>query len=101
MWPPESAPLEPAAAFSRPTRDGLTGAVGNTIKELIMRKMLALLAASAMLAGVFSTNALAWDDCGHGLHRNYYGVCVSNYGRTSGCPWGYHLGWNVHACVPN
>jgi hypothetical protein len=82
-------------------RTAPTGAVGNTIKELIMRKMLALLAASAMLAGAFSTNALAWDDCGHGLHRNYYGVCVSNYGRSSGCPWGYHLGWNVHACVPN
>jgi hypothetical protein len=82
-------------------RTAPTGAVGNTIKELIMRKMLALLAASAMLAGAFSTNALAWDNCGHGLHRNYYGVCVSNYGRASGCLWDYHLGWNVHACVPN
>lgn len=66
-----------------------------------MRKLLGLLSASAMLAAVFSTNALAWDNCGHGLHRNYYGVCVSNYGPSSGCPYGYHLGWNVHACVPN
>jgi hypothetical protein len=66
-----------------------------------MKKLLGLLSASAMLAAVFSTNAFAWDNCGHGLHRNYAGVCISNYGPGSGCPYGYHLGWNVHACVPN
>lgn len=65
-----------------------------------MRKLLGLLSASAMLAAVFSTGALAWDNCGHGRHRNPNGVCVSNYGRNSGCPYGYHLGWNVHRCVP-
>jgi hypothetical protein len=53
------------------------------------------------LAALLSTNAFAWDNCGHGLHRNANGVCVSNYGRNSGCPYGQHLGWNVHACVPN
>lgn len=66
-----------------------------------MRKLLGLLSCSAMLAVVSTTSAFAWDNCGHGLHRNYYGVCVSNYGRSSGCPYGYHMGWNVHACVPN
>ena len=66
-----------------------------------MRKMIGLLSASAMLAALMSTSALAWDNCGHGQHRDYRGACVSNYGRMSGCPWGYHLGWNVHACVPN
>jgi hypothetical protein len=44
---------------------------------------------------------LVWGNCGHGYHRNYRGRCVSNYGRTSGCPYGMHLGWNVHRCVPN
>jgi hypothetical protein len=75
-------------------------AVEHMMKESIMRKLVGILSASAMLAAVFSTNALAWDNCGHGLHRTY-GHCVSNYGRHSGCPYGYHLGWNVHACVPN
>ena len=31
-----------------------------------MKKLLGLLSASAMLAAVFSTNAFAWDNCGHG-----------------------------------
>jgi hypothetical protein len=66
-----------------------------------MRKFLGLLSATAVLGASLSTNALAWDNCGHGFHRNYSGVCVSNYGRSSGCPSGYHLGWNVHGCVPN
>ena len=44
---------------------------------------------------------LVWDNCGHGYHRNYRGRCVSNYGRSSGCPYGMHLGWHVHRCVPN
>jgi hypothetical protein len=35
------------------------------------------------------------------MHRNPSGYCVSNYGRNSGCPYGYHIGWDVHACVPN
>jgi hypothetical protein len=86
--------------------------------EEIMRK-LGLLSASAVMATLLCTGAQAmpvdalsqrsatpgltrvWDNCGHGYHRNYWGRCVSNYGRTSGCPYGYHLGWNVHACVPN
>jgi len=66
-----------------------------------MRKPFGLLSASAMVAAVFSSSAQAWDSCGHGAHRNYAGVCVSNYGPTSGCPYGYHLGWNVRRCVPN
>jgi len=66
-----------------------------------MRKLLCLCSVTAMAVALLSTSALAWDNCGHGFHRNSYGYCVSNYGRTSGCPWGYHLGWNVHACVPN
>jgi hypothetical protein len=66
-----------------------------------MRKLLCLVSASAMAVALLSTNALAWDNCGHGMHRNGYGYCVSNYGATSGCPYGYHMGWNVHACVPN
>jgi hypothetical protein len=67
----------------------------------IMKKSLALLSASALAATLLSSSAFAWDNCGHGFHRNYSGYCVSNYGRSSGCPYGYHLGWNVHACVPN
>jgi hypothetical protein len=66
-----------------------------------MRKQLALLSASAMMVAFLSTGAQAWENCGHGFHRNYSGYCVSNYGSTSGCPYGYHLGWNVRACVPN
>jgi hypothetical protein len=65
-----------------------------------MRKLLGLVSASAMVAALLSTNAHAWDNCGHGYHRAY-GYCVSNYGPTSSCPYGYHLGWNVRACVPN
>ena len=65
----------------------------------IMRKILCLLSASAMAVALLSTSALAWDNCGHGLHRNAYGYCVSSHSRTSGCPHGYHLGWNVRACV--
>jgi hypothetical protein len=66
-----------------------------------MRKLFGLLAASGMAVALLSTSAQAWDNCGHGFHRNYNNHCVSNYGRTSGCPYGYHLGWNVRACVPN
>jgi hypothetical protein len=66
-----------------------------------MSKLLSLCSVAAMAVALSSTNALAWDNCGHGFHRNASGYCISNYGRTSGCPWGYHLGWNVHACVPN
>jgi hypothetical protein len=69
--------------------------------ETSMRKILGLTSASAMLVALLSTNALAWDNCGHGLHRNANGVCVSNYGRNSGCPYGQHLGWDVHRCVAN
>jgi hypothetical protein len=66
-----------------------------------MRKLLCLVAASAVAAAMLSSNAQAWDNCGHGFHRNYVGYCVSNYGRSSGCPWGYHLGWDVRACMPD
>ncbi len=70
-----------------------------------MKKLLGLLSTSAitgtLAATLLSGSALAWDNCGHGLHRNFAGYCVSNYGHSSGCPYGYHLGWNVHACVPN
>jgi hypothetical protein len=66
-----------------------------------MRKMLSVLSTSAVLVALISTSALAWDNCGHGRHRNPNGYCVSNYGRNSGCPYGYHLGWDVQRCVPN
>ena len=66
-----------------------------------MRKLIEIIAVSALVAASLSTSALAWDNCGHGRHRNADGVCVSNYGRNSGCPYGYHLGWDVHRCVPN
>jgi len=83
-----------------------------------MRTKVAFLSAAAVIA-VLCTGAQAmpvdalsqrtstpgltrvWDNCGHGFHRNYWGRCVSNYGRSSGCPYGMHLGWNVHRCVPN
>jgi hypothetical protein len=67
----------------------------------IMQKVLGLFFVAAAMTASVSTNALAWDNCGHGAHRNYAGYCVSNYGRSSGCPYGYHLGWNVRECVPN
>jgi hypothetical protein len=67
----------------------------------IMRKLLCVLSASAVAATLLCTNAMAWDNCGHGMHRNWSGYCVSNYGPSSGCPYGYHMGWNIHACVPN
>jgi hypothetical protein len=66
-----------------------------------MLKLIGLLSASAMVVTLLSSSAQAWDNCGHGAHRNYAGYCVSNYGPTSGCPYGYHLGWNVRECVPN
>jgi hypothetical protein len=66
-----------------------------------MQKLFSLFAAIGLMTALLSSSAMAWDNCGHGLHRNFSGICVSNYGRSSGCPYGYHLGWNVHACVPN
>lgn len=66
-----------------------------------MNKLIGLLSASAIALAALASTAQAWDNCGHGLHRNYWGRCVSNYGRSSGCPYGYHMGWNVHACIPN
>jgi hypothetical protein len=45
-----------------------------------------------------------WDNCGVGLHRTVWGECVSNWAHgpgMRGCPHGYHLGYQVHACVPN
>jgi hypothetical protein len=64
-------------------------------------KKLGLISASAALALVLCSSAQAWDNCGHGYHRNGAGYCVSNYGPTSGCGYGYHLGWNTRICRPN
>jgi hypothetical protein len=45
---------------------------------------------------------LVWDNCGVGLHRNRWGRCISNYANDSrGCPPGFHLGYQVHRCIPN
>lgn len=85
-----------------------------------MHKTFGLVFASAIAAATFcsSTQALpvatsgirsgtpnitlVWDNCGVGYHRNVYGQCVSNYLHDSrGCPPGYHLGYQVHRCVPN
>jgi hypothetical protein len=66
-----------------------------------MRKLLGLLSASAMLVGVLSTSAQAWDNCGYGRHRNVWGQCHSNYGPNSGCRPGYHVGLYVYKCVPD
>jgi hypothetical protein len=66
-----------------------------------MIKLLGLFSALVMTGSVLCTSAQAWDNCGHGLHRNYWGHCVSNYGPSSSCPRGYHLGWNVRRCVYN
>ena len=35
-----------------------------------MRKILGLFSGTAMLVALLSTNALAWGNCGHGMHRN-------------------------------
>jgi hypothetical protein len=48
-----------------------------------MRKTLGMLFASAIAATFLCTAAQAWDSCGRGLHRNFAGVCVSNFGPTS------------------
>jgi len=66
-----------------------------------MIKAFGLLLAAASLVAMLGTNAQAWDNCGHGYHRNWRGICHSNYGPNSGCPAGYHVGWNVYRCVPN
>jgi hypothetical protein len=45
-----------------------------------------------------------WDNCGVGFHRTDWGQCVSNWAHgpgMRGCPYGYHLGYQVDACVPN
>jgi hypothetical protein len=67
----------------------------------IMIKLFSLLSAVALAASLLCTGAEAWDNCGHGFHRNGWGHCVSNYGPTSGCPYGFHLGWNTRICRPN
>jgi hypothetical protein len=66
-----------------------------------MNKRFVLLSVSALAAGLLWSSALASDNCGHGYHWNYGRRCVSNYGRTSGCPREHHLGWNVERCVPD
>ena len=67
-----------------------------------MCKLFGLLSAAAMLAAVFSSSAQAWIIAATARTANYdAGVCVSNYGPKSGCPYGYHLGWNVRRCVSN
>ena len=60
------------------------------------------LATIASLAAV--SDALAWDNCGVGRHRDVWGRCISNYAigpGTRGCPPGYHWGDYTHACFPN
>ena len=57
-----------------------------------MGKSLALLFAIAPAIGMSCSTAEAWDNRGHGAYRNGWGRCVSNYGGSSGCPYGYHLG---------
>ena len=66
-----------------------------------MRNLFGIFSGAALITALLPSNALTWDNRGHGAHRNYAGICVSNYGPTSGCPYGYHLGWNVHGYVPN
>jgi hypothetical protein len=66
-----------------------------------MTKLLRLLFATASLVAVLGTSAQAWDNSGHGYHRNVWGRCHSNYGPNSGCRPGYHVGWNVYRCVPD
>lgn len=69
-----------------------------------MPKILGLILAAAFATALLSGSALAWDNCGVGYHRTYWGECVSNWAHgpgMRGCPWGYHLGNWVHACVPN
>ncbi len=63
--------------------------------------VVAVLSTSVVVTTSLSTSAQAWDHCGFGAHRNGWGHCVSNWGRASGCPYGYHMGWRIHACVPN
>jgi hypothetical protein len=67
----------------------------------IMTKLLGLLFATTGLFALLATSAQAWDNCGHGYHRDWRGRCHSNYGPNSGCPAGFHVGWNVYRCVPN
>jgi hypothetical protein len=85
-----------------------------------MRKTLGLISASVTAAVLACSGAqampsaaasmrsaapgvtLVWDNCGVGFHRNAGGRCISNFVHDSrGCPPGYHLGFQVHACVPN
>jgi tetratricopeptide (TPR) repeat protein len=62
--------------------------------------LLGFLSVCAMASPLLSTTVKAWDNCGHGQHRDGSGTCVSNYGATSGCPDGLYLGWDVRACIP-
>jgi hypothetical protein len=66
-----------------------------------MIKLVVRAFAAVSLLAVLGTSAQAWDNCGHGYHRNIWGRCHSNYGPHSGCRPGYHVGWDVYKCVPN
>jgi hypothetical protein len=66
-----------------------------------MRKLFTLISVPAMVAALLCNSAQAWDNCGHGYHRDWRGLCQSNYGPTSGCRPGYHIGWDVHRCLPD
>ncbi len=66
-----------------------------------MRKTLAMLFASAIAATFLALphkrGIAAAGDCTAILREFAY----RSFGPTSGCPYGYHMGWNVHACVHN
>jgi hypothetical protein len=66
-----------------------------------MIKQLGVLLSAASLVAMLVTSAQAWDNCGHGMHRDWRGRCHSNYGPNSGCRPGFHVGWNVYRCVPD
>jgi hypothetical protein len=96
---PEPRALNPPAPVVDQQIDDQPGL--NTERNSMMCKLIGALSAVAIAAALLTTNAQAWDHCGHGAHRTLSGYCVSNYGGRSGCPYGYHLGWNIRACVPN
>jgi|HubBroStandDraft_6_1064221.scaffolds.fasta_scaffold5338988_1 hypothetical protein len=61
------------------------------------------IAASGMVSATPNVT-LVWDNCGVGRHRTDWGQCVSNFAHGAGvrgCPPGFHLGYQVHACVRN
>jgi len=49
-----------------------------------MQKLLVFLSASAMAAALLGSSAQAWDNCGHGFHRNFTGFCCRITARHPG-----------------